>query len=214
MQNEMIVEKPWMWREALYKSDLPASALRVGLALVEKFLNRKTGKIFPSLEAIAAECRMPVETVRKGLKALKEFGMISTRKSGFNSSLDYFLNAATLVSKEAKGVLAKWSNQTSRSGQNRPVEVGQIDHLTLEGNLSIEPDGRCASGSPPLSPAVTCSSIPSESQKEASVVALPKSEDEYEDWIRKNVKDRSLHRRAIHLLWKGGGEEELLRMVG
>lgn len=214
MENQLIVEKPWIWREALYKSDLPASALRVGLALVEKFMNRATGCVFPSHETIAAECRMSIETVRTGLKALKEFGMITTRKTGFNKSLHYLMHAAVVISRDAKGVVSNWSKLTTRTGQNRPLELVKIDHLTFEGNLSKEPEWRSAEPTPPLSPAVTLSSIPSESQKEASVVALPDAPEDYEAWIKENVEDRSLHRRAIHLLWSGDPQGELMGMVG
>jgi len=85
-----IAVRPHTWRRELYRSSLPASALRVGLALVDRYLNRKHGRCDPSHETLAEECGMSVRTVRDGLAALRASGLISTRKQGLQGTLFFY----------------------------------------------------------------------------------------------------------------------------
>ncbi|WP_363221248.1 helix-turn-helix domain-containing protein [Mesorhizobium sp.] len=83
-----VARQPWQWRVLLRKADLPASALKVGLALVDKFLNNADGRCFPSASTLAHECSILVRTVYDGIAALKEVGLLETNRR-FDGSLDF-----------------------------------------------------------------------------------------------------------------------------
>jgi hypothetical protein len=155
--NALYKAERWRWRKELYRSDLPASALRVGLALVDQW--GRNEEIFPSFETIAKETGMKQRAVICGVEALHRAGLIATHKAGIRDSLRYMLTSRTYVNASVHSDV----NALDRSSAN------------AEGNLRREPDEsnltRCVPcGPPPLSPAVTNHSIPSESHEAATVV--------------------------------------------
>jgi len=221
-----IVQAPWKWREALRRYDLPASALRVGLALIDEFANRETGALFPSFEAIAAATGMPTRTVRSGVDALRGSDLIQTRKSRFDGSLDYFFmlrTDANLSVREGVEVTdscrTKGRKSVTRSDINLSVEGAEICHLTLEDNLITEPENVTFNPScGPADDALRASPLRSESsslrfEASASVCRepvrleehlvlddLPIDESEFGRWIRANIPDPTFHREALRLL--------------
>ncbi|NTI01934.1 helix-turn-helix domain-containing protein [Agrobacterium rhizogenes] len=85
-----LVKAPWKWRMALCQADLPASAFKVGIALIDGFTNRKTGAAFPSVDTISEKCRLSIGTAKDGIKALRKQGLIHTKKMRFNTPTRYF----------------------------------------------------------------------------------------------------------------------------
>ncbi|MCJ9721973.1 hypothetical protein MOV66_07735 [Agrobacterium sp. SHOUNA12C] len=188
-----LVEAPWTWRKELRQTDLPASAFRVGLALVDEFLNTKTGALFPSFLAIAEACDLPAETVRKGVKALKSAGLIATKKTKFNGSLCFLLSLPDAlrngqhgpVQDDGETVNMDCTNRaklTAPNGQNSPDETVNMDHLTLEYNLRSEPPNiTLAPASGPADDALRASPLRSVnsslwSESSASVVDQPSTQ--------------------------------------
>lgn len=155
--HRTIARKKHLWRVALYKSKLPASALRVGLCMVDTFLNRKTGALFPSCASISAECNLPMDTVKDGLLALKMKGLLLSEKTRFDGSPDYFLAIPAAlrigenspVRSEREEVEIHPSNRwksTRRTGENPPTNL-----RTEPGNVTMEHPGRAGSGTPAAS---------------------------------------------------------------
>lgn len=112
----------WRWRKELYKTELPASALRVGLALIDEWGRNKD--IFPSFDTIAEETGMKRRAVICGIEALHDAGLIATHKTGIRDSLRYFLISRSYVFAEDRSDV----NASFRSSVN------------TESNLSKEPD--------------------------------------------------------------------------
>lgn len=87
-----LLKEPWEWRKALRRANLPASGLRVGLALIDEFANRESGACFPSYEAtgidlvadpdLAMEMDVAVKILFDGM----ERGSFTTK--GFNDFID------------------------------------------------------------------------------------------------------------------------------
>ncbi|MBO0125102.1 helix-turn-helix domain-containing protein [Agrobacterium sp. OT33] len=192
--NIAIMQTPWIWRAALRRCDLPASALRVGLALIDEFANRENGALFPSFEAIATATGLPVRTVRAGVDALRANGLIHTSKSRFDGSLDYFLlirSDTNLSVRNAPEVTdschTKGQKSVARSDINLSVEGAEICHLTLEHNLGSEPEnitsrrvrGPADDAFGGLRSASTLSSLRSDSS--ASVDGPPSTETDRDD---------------------------------
>ncbi len=115
-----VAKEPHRWRRVLYRTSLPASALRVGLALADKYLNRKDGRCDPSHETLAEECDLSVRTVRDGLSALRELGLITTRKQGLQGTLFFYFsipcNAAEIQQVDSM----------PQSGENPPSNVANF----------------------------------------------------------------------------------------
>ncbi|WP_442921273.1 helix-turn-helix domain-containing protein [Mesorhizobium sp. ISC11] len=108
-----VAKQPWRWRVLLRKADLPASAYKVGLALVDKFLNSDDGRCFPSATTLADECSILVRTVYDGIAALKEVGLLETTRR-FDGSLDFRFLLPPLTKKREsqsrKSVSASYEN--------------------------------------------------------------------------------------------------------
>ncbi|WP_320202403.1 helix-turn-helix domain-containing protein [Agrobacterium rosae] len=149
-QHLALSQEPHIWRKALMATDLPASSFRVALAIVDIFVNRRTGACFPSLETIAATCRLSVSGAKKGLSALREAGLIFTEKRRFNGSNTILLCLPQLDRKDLDGSVRISTEKTETGPSIVPIPVHRRDppgsdistHLgpiTLEDNLSNEP---------------------------------------------------------------------------
>ncbi|WP_428428222.1 helix-turn-helix domain-containing protein [Pararhizobium sp.] len=84
-----IAHAPHTWRRWLYRTHLPASGMRVGLALIDKYLNRRTGRCDPSYAKIAEECDLSPRTVRDGVASLVAAGLLSKKKKGLRDTLSF-----------------------------------------------------------------------------------------------------------------------------
>ncbi|MBP1856845.1 helix-turn-helix domain-containing protein [Rhizobium herbae] len=231
-QHRALSKTPWRWRKGLRQVDLPASALRVGLALTDEFLNASSGRCFPSLEAIAEACAMPLRSARNGIDALRKAGLIQSQKTKFNGSLTYFLalpahlrsdqNQSVREDDEAtKSGHTKGPKSDARSDQNWAHEVTNSGHLTSEDNLSIEPSnitpdelvplqsGGGAFGSPsddsPVGRIPPLVSAPPLAPDFVGIGQEPPINDEkaMQAWLRKNCVDRSQLSWALALLAQG-----------
>lgn len=144
-----IAKEPHRWRRILYRSTLPASALRVGLALADKYLNRKDGRCDPSHETLAEECDLPVRTVRDGLSALRDLGLITTRKQGLQGTLFFYFslpcNAAEI----------QQVDRVSQSGENPSSNVADFRRASggdPASNLRVTSDSEPSNTVVPSSP--------------------------------------------------------------
>jgi hypothetical protein len=151
-----IVQAPWRWRAVLMQTDLPASAFRVGLAITDGFMNKQTGRAFPGFKSLADATKLPERTVRSGVGALRKAGLIFTKKTSFDGSLEFYLvipdQARTDVNRSVRehfepAEIGHSNRQKSvtRTGRNLPLEPAEIGQVTyriepIEANLRIEPD--------------------------------------------------------------------------
>ncbi|MCI9865052.1 helix-turn-helix domain-containing protein [Rhizobium skierniewicense] len=151
------------WLRAISVSNLPSSAFRVGIVLLEKHLNSKTGLCFPSLETIAEGCKLPVRTARDGLDALRRQGFIITQKIGMHDPLFFFFATPSRVAEIRHSETAHPSGENSPScvaeiRQNASGEKSAGNLLTETRNVTVEetvvpkgpPDAVGAEGAPPL----------------------------------------------------------------
>ncbi|MGN7829605.1 helix-turn-helix domain-containing protein [Agrobacterium radiobacter] len=131
-------------------SDLPASSFRVALAIVDTFVNRKTGACFPSLETIAATCGLSVSGAKKGISALRDAGLIYTEKRRFNGSNTILLCLPQLDRKDLSGSVRTAVEKIETGPSIVPIQVPRKNPngshisthpgpLTLEDNRSTEP---------------------------------------------------------------------------
>lgn len=152
-----VAKQPWRWRVLLRKADLPASAYKVGLALVDKFLNSEDGRCFPSASTLADECSILVRTVYDGIAALKEVGLLETNRR-FDGSLDFRFLLPPLTKK--------------REGQSRKSVSATYENPSL--NLNKEPSnltgpGRSAGSGAPSADLRSAPAGPLASDDEPSV---------------------------------------------
>jgi hypothetical protein len=135
-----LARQPHIWRKVLYRTNLPASALRVGLALVDKFVNRGKGRCFPSLATIAEECNLSVRTVRDGIEALRRSGLIVTKKRGLRDTLDFTF---CMPSKAASYVTDSQHTETAPQCDgftySNVTDLRNRDDVNPSGNLRKEP---------------------------------------------------------------------------
>ncbi|MBO0129924.1 helix-turn-helix domain-containing protein [Agrobacterium burrii] len=149
-QHLALSREPHIWRKTLMASDLPASSFRVALAIVDTFVNRKTGACYPSIETIAATCGLSVSGAKKGLSALREAGLIYTEKRRFNGSNTIILCLPQLDRKDLNGSVRTITEKTETGPSIVPIRVYEeypngshistgLGPLTLEDNRSTEP---------------------------------------------------------------------------
>nr|WP_145959146.1 helix-turn-helix domain-containing protein [Rhizobium sp. ACO-34A] len=125
------------WRIGLALADLPASSLRVGLLLADQFLNRKSGRCFPSYTKVAQALGMPESTVRDGARLLVRLGLINTESRGpgktnqFAFDVDRALEIQRGVSDE---------NSTGRGDENSTGGRREFNPITKERTVEVEPD--------------------------------------------------------------------------
>ncbi|OCJ38043.1 helix-turn-helix domain-containing protein [Agrobacterium tumefaciens] len=149
-QHLALAREPHIWRKALMASDLPASSFRVALAIVDTFVNRKTGACYPSLETIAATCGLSVSGAKKGISALRDAGLIYTEKRRFNGSNTILLCLSQLDRKDLNGSVRTAVEKTETGPSIVPIQVPRKNPngshisthpgpLTFEDNRSTEP---------------------------------------------------------------------------
>ncbi len=112
------------WLQAISVANLPSSAFRVAIVLVQKHLNSKTGLCFPSLETIADGCQLPLRTARDGLDALRRQGFIATQKIGTHDPLFFFFAIPSRVAE------IRHSDEAVPSGENPHSRVANLRHAT------------------------------------------------------------------------------------
>lgn len=149
-QHLLLSREPHLWRKALMATDLPASSFRVALAIVDTFVNRKTGACYPSLETIATTCGLSVSGAKKGLSALREAGLVHTEKRRFNGSNSILLCLGQSNRMDLNGSVRTGDEQTETGPSIVPIQVSReypngshistrLGPITLEDNLSTEP---------------------------------------------------------------------------
>ncbi|NHT77532.1 helix-turn-helix domain-containing protein [Rhizobiaceae bacterium CRRU44] len=139
--KQSLAKTPWLWQEAMMSADLPASAFRVALAIL-KFINRESGRCFPSFETIAAATTLSVAGVRKGVAALRKAGFLVTTKSGFNRSLDYQIQLPTAEMDAGETSQTGRTNRPKQDGRRVPfgtVEPPHLGPITFEVTSEEEP---------------------------------------------------------------------------
>ncbi|MER9914019.1 helix-turn-helix domain-containing protein [Mesorhizobium sp. M0050] len=128
-------DKP-LWLKLLPNADLPASGYKVGLALLNR-VNPDDGRCFPSASTLAKDCNILVRTAYDGIAALREVGLLETKKR-FNGSLDFVFRLPPVTEK-----------RETKSRKN-----GTACHENPGSNLKKEPskltlkDRRAGSGAP------------------------------------------------------------------
>ncbi|MER9014505.1 helix-turn-helix domain-containing protein [Mesorhizobium sp. M0898] len=120
-----VAKKPWRWRALLRRADLPASAYKVGLALVDKFLNNSDGRCFPSASTLADECSILVRTVYDGIAALKEVGLLKTERR-FDGSLDFIFLLPPITEKRERQSRKSGSGSHGNPGINLDNELPKL----------------------------------------------------------------------------------------
>lgn len=107
------------FREALDRSDLPASAKVIGGCLINRF-NKEKGCAYPSIERIALETSCNVATVYRALKSLADWFLIGSRVIGGREQNVYFpkWEKAAAVNESFKVRLIEWQAARSTTLQN------------------------------------------------------------------------------------------------
>ncbi len=115
------------WLQAISVANLPSSAFRVAIVLVQKHLNSKTGLCFPSLETIAHGCQLPLRTARDGLDALRRQGFIATQKIGTHDPLFFFFAIPSRVAeiRHSEETIPRVENSHSRVSNLRRAASGE-----------------------------------------------------------------------------------------
>lgn len=145
-EHMAVVREPWKWRRALIEPKLPASAYRIALALVEVFLNKRTGQLNPSTGRLMKACGLPERTLRHGLRALKESGFVTEREDHFYLSIPGKKLPENQIDQSAKTCPENRQEIAVESGKKLPIEHKKenLGRERIEG-------GACASvGQQPL----------------------------------------------------------------
>lgn len=116
------------WLQAISVANLPSSAFRVAIVLLQKHLNSKTGLCFPSLETIAEGCKLPIRTARDGLDALRRQGFIVTQKIGTHDPLFFFFAVPSRVAeiRHSEDSVPRVENSHSRVSNLRRATSGEF----------------------------------------------------------------------------------------
>ncbi|SIQ99022.1 hypothetical protein SAMN05880590_11016 [Rhizobium sp. RU35A] len=158
------------WLVGLAVSKLPASALSVGVLLVAKFLNRKSGRCYPSIPKIMATLGRPESTVKDGIRALVGAGLLSVESRGAGKSNEYKLeiDRAFVMAMETGGRNLDGSGGRNFDGWGVGISTPEPENVTCE----VEPSGivPCGPPSQSLRSAGFDSSFQSESHATANIV--------------------------------------------
>lgn len=124
---------------SLQTARLPGSAFQVAIYLVNTALNSDTGECFPSIQTITEKTGVPRGTVNEAIAALKEAGVMATRRARRRGSSNYYFSRYQAVAKSGKP-------DRSKSGNPDHEKSGNPDCLIMEGNHVSETmeKARCA----------------------------------------------------------------------
>ncbi|WP_350339834.1 helix-turn-helix domain-containing protein [Pararhizobium gei] len=136
--NAIFKADRWKWRRELRTSDLPASALRVGLALVDEW--GRNAEVFPSFDTIAEVTGLKRRAVKCGIEALREAGLIATHKTGISDSLRYYFVSREYVNTSLREVAVEGPRRDANTAFCRDVDTSFGTDAFTSGNLSQEPD--------------------------------------------------------------------------
>lgn len=120
------------------KQDLPVKQ-KITLLMLANRINSDTGRCFPSIKGLAADCGMSETSVKEALRSLKESGLIiahERRIEGVSLSNEYEI-VCDDVTHEIPTPPAPHAPPPRR---NTPHPPGATRPLTYKKNLSVEPD--------------------------------------------------------------------------
>ncbi len=135
------------WLIGLAVSNLPASAISVGVLLAAKFLNRRSGRCYPSVPKMMKALGKPESTVKDGIRALIKAGLLSTESRGPGKTNEYTfeIDKALVLALETGG-----RNTDGAGGRN--LDGWGVENSTPEpekGTCEFKPVAAVARGKAP-----------------------------------------------------------------